>query len=145
MGNATDCLKQLISDIATDRQSYIELNQLLEQQRQLIITRQTTELEALNGQLISIYQHLAQRGQQRYALLQQLGVTATARGIQMLISRLPASHQTKVNALWQDLQQQTLQAKNINEGNGALLSMQQEILQNLINSNGPENGLYQPI
>lgn len=145
MSNVNLCVKQLISDMITDRQHYIALNELLEQQRLLIIARNSTELDAVNEQLIGIYQHLSQSGQQRYALLQQLGVPSGALGIKALFARLPVTHKTQVSALWDSLEAQATRCKTLNEGNGTLLGMQQDILQNLINANEPENWLYQQV
>lgn len=145
MSNASLCVKQLIQDMIGDRKYYIELNELLEKQRLLIIARQTAELDALNAQLIEIYQHLSRSGQQRHMLLQQLGVPSGPQGIKALFTRLPASHHSKVNALWEDLQQQAARSKTINEGNGILLNMQQEILLNLLNAGEPENWFYQQV
>ncbi|KFK95354.1 MULTISPECIES: flagella synthesis protein FlgN [unclassified Serratia (in: enterobacteria)] len=143
MSNNSQRVKLLINDMISDHHAYSELNQLLEQQRQLIIGRKAAELDTLNDRLIEIYQQLSKSAQQRYRLLQQLGVSAGPQGIQALLARLPAPHQGKVSALWKDLEQQTVHCKRINEGNGALLGMQHDILQNLINSGEPENWLYQ--
>lgn len=145
MSNANLCVKQLIGDMITDRQYYIALNELLEQQRLLIIARKVTELDAVNQQLIEIYQHLSLSGQQRHALLQQLGVPSGPQGIKALFARLPVTHKTKVNALWDSLEVQATRSKNLNESNGTLLGMQQEILQNLMNASEPENWLYQQV
>lgn len=145
MSNANACVKQLIQDMIGDRQYYVELNQLLEQQRLLIVARRTAELDAVNTRMIEIYQHLSQSSQQRHSLLQKLGVSAGPQGIKALFNRLPAPHQHKVNALWEDLEQQAKRCKTVNEGNGMLLTMQQEIIENLINTSEPENWLYQQV
>lgn len=145
MSNASLCVKQLIQDMVSDRKYYVELNELLEEQRLLIIARQAAELDALNARLIEIYQHLSKNSQQRHALLQQLGVPSGPRGIKALFAKLPAPHNGKVNALWQDLEQQASRCHSTNESNGILLNMQQEILTNLLNTSEPENWLYQQV
>lgn len=145
MSNASLCVKQLIQDMVSDRKYYMELNELLEKQRLLIIARQVVELDTLNTQLIQIYQHLSQSSQQRHTLLQQLGIPSGPQGIKALFAKLPAPHNSKVNALWEDIAHQAGRCNNINEGNGLLLNMQHEILQNLINTSEPENWLYQQV
>ncbi|MFB5747398.1 flagellar export chaperone FlgN [Cedecea sp. S5-13] len=145
MSNAAQDVKQLIEDMIADRKYYTELNALLEQQRQLIVGRRSAELDQLNGKLIQIYERLAASSQQRYATLAGLGVPAGPQGIKALFSRLPVSHQGQVSALWEDLETQATRCKTANEGNGLLLGMQQEILENLVNSSEPENWLYQQV
>ena len=94
-------------------------------------------------QVMALYQQLSQSSQQRYQLLNQLGIDANSEGMKTLIARLPEAHQPTVSALWQALQQQASDCQTANEYNGALLSMQQEILNNVLNTSQPENWLYQ--
>lgn len=145
MSNPAQGVKQLIEDMIADRKHYTELNALLEQQRQLIVGRKAAELDELNSRLIQTYQSLAASSQQRYSTLAALGVPAGPQGIKALFSRLPESHKSRVFALWEDLETQATQCKATNEGNGLLLGMQQEILENLVNSGEPENWLYQQV
>ena len=145
MSNASLCVKQLIQDMIDDRKYYRALNELLEKQRLLIVARRSAELDALNAQLIEIYQRLSQSSQQRHRLLETLGVPSGPQGIKALFSRLPAPHSGKVNALWQELEAQAKRCHNANESNGILLNIQHEILMNLINSSEPENWLYQQV
>lgn len=143
MTHAAQSVKMLIQGMAADRQHYQALTQLLEAQREHILARHASELDALNTQVMACYQQLSSNSQQRYRLLNQLGIPATAEGMLSLISRLPASHRAQVSTLWQTLQQQASQCFAANEYNGSLMSMQQEILLNVLNASEPENWLYQ--
>ncbi|UGS41833.1 flagellar protein FlgN [Pseudocitrobacter corydidari] len=143
MTNAAQSVKTLIQGMAADRQHYHALTELLEAQREHIIARRAVELDALNIQVMERYQQLSANSQQRYRLLHQLAIPATAEGMLSLISRLPASHRTSVSTLWQELQQQAAHCLSANEYNGSLMSMQQEILLNMLNASEPENWLYQ--
>ena len=143
MTNAAQSVKILIQDMVEDRKHYHVLKDLLVQQREHIIARRAAELDQLNAHIMACYQHLSQHSQQRYRLLDRLGINANAQGMQMLITRLPAAHQPSVSALWQHLQQQVVECQAINEYNGTLMNMQQEILSNLLNISEPENWLYQ--
>ncbi|CDZ84544.1 flagella synthesis protein FlgN [Citrobacter koseri] len=143
MTNAAQSVKTLIQGMAEDRKHYHVLNDLLIQQRDHIIARRAAELDVLNAQIMACYQHLSQHSQQRYRLLERLGINANAQGMQTLIARLPAAHQPSVSALWQSLQQQVAQCQATNEYNAMLMNMQQEILTNLLNISEPENWLYQ--
>lgn len=143
MTNAAQSVKSLIQGMVDDRQRYHALTQLLEAQREHIIARRAVELDALNAQIMACYRQLSTNSQQRYRLLKLLGIPATHEGMQSLISRLPASHRASVATLWQELRQQAEQCFAANEYNGSLMSMQQEILLNVINAGEPENWLYQ--
>lgn len=143
MTNATQRVKTLIQDMAEDRQHYHALTTLLEKQRHHIVARDAAALDALNVQIMAQYQLLSQSSQQRYQILNQLGIDANTEGMQALIARLPEVHRASVSALWQGLQQQALDCQTANEYNGALLSMQQDILNNMMNISEPENWLYQ--
>lgn len=143
MTNAAQSVKTLIQGMVADRQHYHALTQLLEAQREHILARQAVELDALNVQVMAHYQQLSQHSQQRYRLLSQLGIPASAEGMLSLIARLPAAHRASVSTLWQDLQQQAAHCLAANEYNGSLMTMQQEILANVLNVSEPENWLYQ--
>lgn len=133
----------LIQDIVSDRKIYIELIALLEQQRTLIVAHNAADLSTLNEKLVAHYQRLTESAQKRHQILQSLGVPGGCKGIADLFARLPEQHQSKVNALWLDLEQQAKRCKDINERNGIMLHMQQDILNNLLNADQPEAYLYQ--
>ncbi|WP_393949214.1 flagellar protein FlgN [Kluyvera intermedia] len=143
MTNAAQRVKALIQDMAEDRKHYHNLTVLLEKQRHHIVARDAAAMDAINEQMMALYQQLSQHSQQRYQVLAQLGIDANTEGMKTLIARLPAAHRPTVNTLWQGLQQQAAHCQTANEYNGALMNMQQEILGNLLNSTEPENWLYQ--
>ena len=143
MTNAAQRVKALIQDMTEDRKRYHALTTLLEKQRHHIVARDAASLDVINEQIMALYQQLSQSSQQRYQILGQLGIDPSTEGLKMLIARLPAAHQSSVSALWQSLQQQAADCRIANDYNGALMSMQQEILGNLLNASAPENWLYQ--
>lgn len=145
MNNATQYVQQLIRTIIGDRQIYAELSDVLKQQRQMILTHQSSGLIAINARLIDIYRHLADSTRQRNTLLDSLGVDRNLQGIKTLFARLLPDNQQQVNALWRDLEARATKCKTANEENGLLLSMQQEIIQNLLNAGEPQNWIYQQI
>lgn len=143
MTNAAQRVKALIQDMTEDRKRYHALTTLLEKQRHHIVARDAAALDSVNEQIMALYQQLSQSSQQRYQILGQLGIDPGTEGLKTLIARLPAAHQPSVSALWQNLQQQAADCRIANDYNGALMSMQQEILGNLLNASAPENWLYQ--
>ncbi|AHG19666.1 hypothetical protein Z042_08560 [Chania multitudinisentens RB-25] len=145
MSNAAQCVKTLIEGLIKDRQHYIALNSLLQRQRNHIIARAAAELDEVNRQIMVIYQELTQHSQQRYRLLETLGIPVSSQGVQRLITRLPDTHRSAVATLWQDLQKQATSCHTANEYNGRLMNMQESILTNIINAGEPENWLYQQV
>lgn len=143
MSNPAQQVKAVIQGLAEDRQRYQALNILLGEQRLHIINRNAAALDTVNAQITALYQQLTHNSQQRYRLLDGLGIQASSFGMQSLIARLPGEHKQKVGALWRDLQQHAAACQTSNDANGALMHMQQEILVNLLNIGEPENWLYQ--
>jgi flagella synthesis protein FlgN len=143
MSNQALRVKSVIQGLAVDRQRYQALNALLDEQRQHIIARNAAALDAVNAQIMALYHQLTPNSQQRYQLLDELGLQASGSGMQSLIARLPGEHKSQVGALWHSLQQQAATCQASNDANGALMHMQQDILVNLLNIGEPENWLYQ--
>lgn len=142
MSNAAQCVKQLVQGMVEDRETYTSLKTLLADQRQWLIARDAAKLDELNPQLISHYETLSRNSKQRYQLLTQLGIPVGTPGLRTLFSRLPAHHQKQLNTLWDSLEKVAAECNALNDSNIAVLSMQQEILQNLLNISEPENWLY---
>ncbi|MBZ6397208.1 MULTISPECIES: flagellar protein FlgN [Pantoea] len=143
MSNAAQCVKMLVQGMIEDRETYTTLKTLLADQRQWLIARDAAQLDLLNPQLMSLYEKLSHNSKVRYQLLTQLGIPVGAPGLRTLFSRLPAQHQSQLNRLWDSLEQIAAECNALNDSNIAVLSMQQEILQNLLNISEPENWLYQ--
>lgn len=132
----------LVQGIAQDRQDYLHLQQQLETQRVLLLTRDNAQLETVNQQLMHTYQALSQRATERQTQLRALQVSADKQGLFTLFRRLPPEQQRKVSALWDDLEQQTRRCHQLNERNGMVLHMQQELMENIVNADRPDAFLY---
>ncbi|MFP7609963.1 flagellar protein FlgN [Serratia quinivorans] len=145
MSNAAQCVKTLVQGMVEDRETYTSLKALLADQRQWLIARDAARLDVLNPQLVAHYEKLSLNSKQRYQLLTQLGIPVGSPGLRTLFSRLPAQHQKQLNALWDSLEQVAAECNALNDNNIAVLSMQQEILQNLLNISEPENWLYEQV
>lgn len=145
MSNAAQCVKMLVQGMVEDRDTYTALKNLLADQRQWLIARDAARLDVLNPQLMALYEKLSHNSKTRYQLLTQLGIPVGAPGLRTLFSRLPEQHQKQLNNLWDGLEQIAAECNALNDSNIAVLSMQQEILQNLLNISEPENWLYEQI
>ena len=143
MSTAAQCGTTLGPGIVEDRATFGKLKTLLADQRQWLIARDTAKLDQLNPQLIACYEQLSHNSKQRYQLLTQLGIPVGTPGLRTLFSRLPAAHQKQLTTLWGSLEQVAAECKALNDRNITVLTMQQDILQNLLNISEPENWLYE--
>lgn len=145
MSNAAQSVRTLIQGMVDDRNHYNQLKTLLTDQRQFLIARNAQALETLNASIFTVYEQLLENSKQRYQLLTRLGIPAGAHGLRTLFTRLPAANQSQLNTLWDSLKQAAAECKTLNDSNGMVLAMQQEVLQNLFNVGEPENWLYRQV
>lgn len=132
----------LLQDMVQDRQRYITLKNLLEAQRSLLLERNSEQLSLVNQELMQIYHPLAQSATVRQQSLQILGFSADKAGLRQFILHLPEQHRGKINALWEDLQHHAQLCHQLNERNGMVLHMQQQIMENVVNASQPADWLY---
>jgi flagella synthesis protein FlgN len=132
----------LLQDMVQDRQLYISLKNLLEEQRMLLLERNSEQLSRVNQELMQIYQQLTDSATSRQQSLQTLGFSADKAGLRQFIQRLPEQHQGKISALWEDLQRHAQLCQQLNERNGMVLHMQQQVMENVVNAGQPADWLY---
>lgn len=134
----------LLQDLVHDRLRYITLKNLLEEQRMLLLERNSEKLETMSEQLIDIYISLSESAERRSACLSSLGVTANTEGFNTLISKLDAEKKSKISQLLTDIKQQAQLCQQKNEINGIILQMQQDAISKLTNDNNIISGIYHP-
>lgn len=132
----------LLQDMVQDRQRYITLKNLLEEQRTLLLERNSEQLSRVNLELMEIYQQLTDCAATRQQSLQTLGFSADKAGLQQFIERLPQQHQGKISALWEDLQRNAELCQQLNERNGMVLHMQRQIMENVSQASEPADWIY---
>ena len=132
----------LLQDMVQDRLRYIMLKNLLEEQRMLLLERNSEQLSRVNQELMQIYQQLTNSATSRQQSLQTLGFSADKAGLRQFIQRLPEQHQGKISALWEDLQRHAQLCQQLNERNGMVLHMQQQVMENVVNAGQPADWLY---
>jgi len=118
----------LLKLLNADRQDYQQLITQLEQQRQLMLRRRGAALLELNAALTAVYQRLSAHAVLRHQYFIALEIPASSAGFDMLVKRLPPSHHLALNSLWRQLADAALTCKRLNERNGALLTLQRDLL-----------------
>ncbi|OAT16713.1 hypothetical protein M979_2532 [Buttiauxella noackiae ATCC 51607] len=133
----------LLQDMVQDRQRYISLKNLLEEQRTLLLERNSEKLEKMSEQLLEIYNLLSESAERRATTLVSLGVTASIEGVNKLFSHLDVEKKNKISVLLNDIHQQAKTCQLLNERNGMVLQMQMDTFANIINNSEVDCGIYQ--
>ncbi|WP_167467289.1 flagellar export chaperone FlgN [Buttiauxella warmboldiae] len=144
MQTAGQRMTALLQDMVQDRQRYISLKNLLEEQRTLLLERDSEQLEKMSKQLLEIYNLLSESAERRTSTLLSLGVTASVEGLNKLFSHLDEDKKDKISVLLQDIQHQAKTCQLLNERNGMVLQMQADIIANLVNNSEAGSGIYHP-
>ena len=126
-------VKAIVVGIKQDLHDYDALEQLLFEQRTLLQSRNCAALEEHNQKQLLLCQQLKRSANTRAQHLTALGLESNGVGFKTLMSKLPANTSEKVNTLWQQLEQKVNLCKHHNDGNGRLLSTQQQSLARLLN------------
>ncbi|MGL4860762.1 MAG: flagellar export chaperone FlgN [Enterobacteriaceae bacterium] len=130
--NKAELVKKLLQDLTQDRERYRKLKALLEEQYQGMLTGKVEDLLLVNQQLDNNYEALEQSALNRKEALLALGIPASAAGMELLFSKLPAPAQERVRDIWQDLENLARTCHSRNERNGLLLSAQMDVLKPLL-------------
>ncbi|MCL1038738.1 flagellar protein FlgN [Shewanella submarina] len=132
MAGKKELLQALIRGIRRDLADYARLQELLTAQRQLMLGRDNDGLVEHNRVQDQLVAQLAQSASQRSQLLQRIGVTADAAGVEKLLKAMPASVAGQVQTMWQRLMALGAECQAANEQNGRLLVRQQELIRDLL-------------
>ncbi|MCA1923120.1 flagellar protein FlgN [Buttiauxella noackiae] len=132
----------LLQDMVQDRQRYISLKNLLEEQRTLLLERNSEKLEKMSEQLLEIYNLLAESAERRATTLVSLGVTASIEGVNKLFSHLDVEKKNKISVLLNDIHQQAKTCQLLNERNGMVLQMQMDTFNNIMATDDKMSGIY---
>lgn len=132
----------LLQDMVQDRQRYISLKNLLEEQRTLLLERNSEKLEKMSEQLLEIYNLLSESAERRATTLVSLGVTASIEGVNKLFSHLDVEKKNKISVLLNDIHQQAKTCQLLNERNGMVLQMQMDTFNNIMVADDKMSGIY---
>jgi len=141
MSSQTERVKALLQDLKQDTEHYQRLEQLLEQQREAMFTCNAGRTTEIDNELMSLYPLLQNSARRRADTLTGFTLSPDGRGLVALFSRLPAVVSQQATAWWEQLEQQALLCKQLNQRNGLLLNSQQEVLGTLL-YHDPQDFIY---
>ncbi|MEQ6292038.1 flagellar protein FlgN [Vogesella sp. GCM10023246] len=130
--NPRDAAKTLLADVASDRNDYRVLEQLLEQQFAAALQHDAAAVGELNQRIEVLLARLDAHRRLRPTLAAQLLGSSKAVSMEAVIDCLPGVPSAALAGWWTELQQAVRRCKELNARNGRLMSSQQEIMQRVL-------------
>ena len=132
--NRSEQLLQLAGrDIELDCTDYQGLQRLMHALYEQLLVRNSAQIESLNQQISVLVEFIRSRAERRRKILSAFGVsTATPGAMKQLLARCPLPNRAELIQCWDELEQLVQTSKAINERNGKLLAMHNDILGQII-------------
>lgn len=132
MNRREQLLQVLERDIQQDCADYAGLHRLMQSLYQQLLERNSAEIERINTQINFLVEYVRARTQRRSKILSAFGLGSGAEAMEQAFSLLPDSRREALQQKWQELAELVKQAKQLNERNGKLLAMHNDILSQLL-------------
>lgn len=137
-------LLQLIeADIRLDRADYLYLRSALLDLHDQLLARDSEAIARSNTRIGELVEAVRQRAERRAKVLQAFGLDIGRAGMQRLLEHFPGSGRQALQRDWQALAEQVEECRLLNERNGRLLAMHNEIIGQLLAGQGG-HGVYSP-
>ncbi|WP_174873889.1 flagellar protein FlgN [Vogesella oryzae] len=130
--SAREAAKTLLADVASDRNDYRVLEQLLEQQFAAALRHDAAAVADINQRIEPLLARLDAHRRLRPTLAAQLLGAGRAVSMAAVIDMLPEVPSTALAGWWRELEQAVRRCKELNARNGRLMSSQQEIMQRVL-------------
>ena len=137
-------LLQLIeADIRLDRADYLYLRSALLDLHEQLLARDSEAIARSNTRIGELVEAVRQRAERRAKVLQAFGLDIGRAGMQRLLEHFPGAGRQPLQRDWQALAEQVEECRLLNERNGRLLAMHNEIIGQLLAGQGG-HGVYSP-
>lgn len=141
----SDKREQLLSlierDIQQDCADYLRLRGLMQELYEFLMSRDTARIDVINQQVSGLVDETRLRAERRSKALGAFRLEADAAGMYRLFELYPGVRRTQLQQYWSELGQLATQCQRLNERNGQLLAMHNDILVQLL-GNSADSGLY---
>lgn len=143
--NRSEQLVQLAGrDIELDCADYRGLERLMQALYEQLLVRNSVQIESLNQQISVLLDFIHARAARRSKILVAFGLSASMPGVMtQLLAHCPEPSRTHFNQCWNELEQWIRQTKSLNERNGKLLAMHNDILSQIMGV-AQSNQVYAP-
>lgn len=137
-----DKLLQLVEvDIQQDCADYQGLHDLMQAQYGYLLERDHPRIDQANREILALVEAIGTRADRRSKVLAAFGLQPGLAGMAALLAQFPGARGESLQQTWQQLGQLTVQCKRLNERNGKLLAMHNDILSQLLGA-GDRAQLY---
>lgn len=143
MSRREQLLDVIEQDIQQDSEDYLALRKLMQDLYAQLLLRDCQQIDQLNLQINQLIEQLRARAQRRNKIITAFGIMAGHQAMQTLFSAFPAARAEQLQKQWAQLTRLVIECKELNERNGKLLSMHNDILSKLLNV-GADSPLYTP-
>lgn len=128
-------------DIQQDCADYLRLRGCMQELYGSLLQRDCLHIELINQQVVTLVEDIRLRAERRAKALGAFRLELDSEGMQCLLDSYPPVRRTALQQHWQQLAQLVSQCQRLNERNGQLLAMHNDILSQLL---GPsdDSGLY---
>lgn len=143
MSRREQLLDVIEQDIQQDSEGYLALRKLMQDLYSQLLLRDCQQIDQLNLHINQLIEQLRARAQRRNKIITAFGIMAGNQAMQTLFSAFPAPRSERLQKQWAQLTRLVVECKELNERNGKLLSMHNDILSKLLNV-GTDSPLYAP-
>ncbi len=132
--NRSEQLLQLIGrDIELDCADYQGLQRLMQALYEQLLVRNSAQIESLNQQITVLVDFIRARAERRRKIITAFGLAPTAPGVmEKLLAHCPLPNRTTYLHCWNELEQLIQRTQSLNERNGKLLAMHNDILNQIL-------------
>ncbi len=143
--NRSEQLVQLVGrDLELDCADYQGLQQLMQALYEQLLVRNSAQIESINQQISAVVSFIRARAERRSKILIAFGLSPSTPGaMEKLLIHCPIPKRSTYLQCWVELEKLIQQTKAINERNGKLLAMHNDILNQLLGS-GQAEQVYSP-
>ncbi|MDF3933849.1 flagellar protein FlgN [Pseudomonas citronellolis] len=136
-------LQMIEADIRLDRADYLYLRSALLDLHDQLLARDSESIARSNQRIEELVDAVRQRAERRAKVLQAFALDINRSGMQRLLEHFPGAGRQALQRDWQALAEQVEECRLLNERNGRLLAMHNEIIGQLLAGQGG-HGVYAP-
>jgi len=131
-------------DLELDCADYQGLQRLMQGLYEQLLVRDSVQIESINQQILVLVDFIRARADRRSKILAAFGLVPTSSdAMKTLLAHCPLPNRNAYLHCWQELKKWVQETKSLNERNGKLLAMHNEILSQLM-SDGQVPQVYSP-
>lgn len=143
MSRREQLLQVIEQDVQQDCADYLALRGSMQELYQQLLEHNCRQIDLLNEQITSLVEQVRARAGRRSKILAVFRLGASHAALQQLLGHYPRARGEHLQQAWQQLGQLVAQCKYLNERNGKLLAMHNDILNQLL-GDGRHPDLYAP-